>query len=103
VRKKKKYNPRKYNPSSGGHAPEHLRQAFVEYFMELGATEELTLDSTLSEDHGYPFTLREIIGLLWNCTDILPALAYQELQDWGLEFNNRTYGAAVRALKADLI
>ncbi len=99
-KRKKKYNPRKYNPALGDHAPSYLREAFHS-FIELGQTEEIGLDSTLEDENH--FTLCEIIGLLWNCTDTLPGDDYDDLlYNWDLELDKQTYAAAVRALKHSL-
>ena len=46
-----------------------------------------------------PYTVGEIIGLLWNCTDILPGGVYDALLTPDMDFQTRTYGAAARALK----
>jgi hypothetical protein len=103
MKKRRRYNPRKYDPRRGGHAPGHLRDIFIDMVQLLEEDHPITLDSKLGEpDKGNPYTVREIVGLLWNCGDILPAGAYDALVTAGLEFNCRTYGAAARALRRSL-
>ena len=48
----------RYDGGRGGHAPGHLREAFERY-VENGAVGDCTDDDS--------------IGLLWNCTDIMPS------------------------------
>jgi hypothetical protein len=77
----------KYKANRGGHAPGDLRDAFV-YYLEQGKMDE---DSNM--------TLRELIGKLWNCTDILPS---HECEQLNLP-RGSTYAQAVRAIhKTDL-
>ena len=66
----------KYNPSRGGHAPSHLRDAFGEWIDHEGLlvyqTDHEGQPSYVDED-GEEHSLFEVIGKLWNCTDILPS------------------------------
>jgi hypothetical protein len=41
-------------------------------------------------------------GLVWNCTDIMPSLWFDEVTRWGIEPRRRTYAACARALLADI-
>lgn len=62
-----------YNPSRGGHAPGHLRDAFVEY-LDSEQYQDGKLDITVlvgEEEREKP--LRWLLGQLWNCTDIMPS------------------------------
>jgi len=100
MRKRKRYNPVKYDPRKGGHAQGHLRDVFLYVVELLEKDRPITLDGNLGEPgEGDPYTVREIVGLLWNCSDVLPAGAYDALLTAGLEFKCQTYGAAARALK----
>jgi len=100
MRKQKRYNPAKFNPSKGGHAQGHLRHIFVEIADLLEQEKEIDLNTELGEPgHSNPYTVGEIIGLLWNCTDILPGSIYDALLTAGLDFQTQTYGAAARAMK----
>lgn len=63
-----------YNPARGGHAPSHLRGAFGEWIDQDG----LLVYQTNSDgqpyyvgEEGDVLLLHEVIGKLWNCTDIL--------------------------------
>jgi len=51
----------KYNPSRGGHAPGDLREEFGEFVGE---------DSNAATDQG---RLKQLCGMLWNCSDIMPS------------------------------
>jgi hypothetical protein len=80
----------RYSPSRGGHAPGHLREAFVEW-VEGGA------DPTgVSVEVGYVEQVRPvrwIVGQLWNCTDVLPWYACD-----GLDIpRGSSYAQAVRS------
>jgi hypothetical protein len=102
MQNRKRYNPAKFNPARGGHAQGHLRNAFhcLVGFLEEHNTSELRPDTPLAEGEAEnPYTPREIIGLLWNCTDVLPGHSYDVLRTAGLDFDRGTYGAASRALK----
>jgi hypothetical protein len=100
MKTKKKYNSATYNPSRGYHAPGHLRNIFEEIAERIRQNKKVNLSTKVSEFEGdTQFTVGEIIGLLWNCTDILPGGLYDELIGIGLEFQNRTYAAAGQALK----
>ena len=100
MRKQKKYNPAKFNPSKGGHAQGHLRHIFEEIAELLEQDKEVHLNTKLGDSGDVnPYTVGEIIGLLWNCTDILPGSIYDILLTADLDFQSKTYGAAARAMK----
>ena len=58
--------PRTFNPSRGGHAPGYLRDALIEYVGNDG------------QDDG-PIPIKKLVGLLWNCTDVVPREWAEEL------------------------
>ncbi len=78
--------PRKYVPSRGGHAPDHLRQAIVEA-LELSMLEdrpwweslEMSFYSQQRQDWWDRLEPekrgRWVLGRLWNCTDTAPGSA----------------------------
>jgi hypothetical protein len=72
--------PSKYNPARGGHAPTDLRNSFldaVDIIEKWGAGEpEPTVEL---RDHQIP--VMRIIGLLWNCRDILAYGVCQQIDD----------------------
>lgn len=77
----------RYKPNRGGHAPGHLREAFLQYLDEESDSEMITVGY---EEDVMP--LRWLLGHLRNCTDILPG-------DYctGLELMpGSTYAQAVR-------
>lgn len=95
----------RYNAARGGHAPGHLRDAFVEWleasWYSGDASPSLNDDVSgyVDDWHGNTWTVRKLLGHLWNCTDILPGAIYREL-----DFDSmQTYAAAVRMIKAELL
>jgi len=100
MRKRKRYNPAKFNPSKGGHAQGHLRHVFEEIADLLEQEKKIRLTTKLGDPgDSNQYTVGEIIGLLWNCTDILPGGIYDILLTADLNFQTPTYGAAARAMK----
>ncbi len=74
-----------YTPTRGGHAPGHLREAFIEW-AEAGCDPRgIVMDA---EDR----PVRWIVGQLWNCTDVMPHYVCDTL---GLRHGS-TYAMAVR-------
>ena len=92
-----------YKPTSGGHAPGDLRGAFGE-----------ALDAYESWADGDPepsveirdrqVKIAAVCGLLWNCSDIMPYLLYDQINDLmrlPMEMpQRRTYAVGARLLKA---
>ena len=105
MERRRKYNPAKFNPIRGGHAQGHLRNAFVSLtdMIDQGGIESLRLDAPITDEgEQVGFTVSEIIGLLWNCTDCLPSAVADSLATAGVEFRCRSYGAGARALKRSI-
>ena len=73
----------KYNPSTGGHAPGEVRSSFTEWV----------------EDGIHPgidgLGVEELVGTLWNCTDVLPGTCCDALE---LPAGS-TYAQGVRSLR----
>jgi len=95
---------RRYQSARGGHAPGHLRDAFLEWLEEsIELPAEAPLPSTV-EISGQPKPITWLLGQLWNCSDILPRSAFEDVNNI-LQSENapaidrQTYAAAVRALK----
>lgn len=91
---------RGYNPSRGGHAPGHIRDAFLDYINNQVNEEGDKLDEKAYIDDS-PVSIHWLIGQLWNCTDIIPNMERFNLEVLGIE-NATTYAQAVRALSAIL-
>jgi transcriptional regulator with XRE-family HTH domain len=96
--------PRRYQPARGGHAPGHLRDAFLQWLQDsLDRPDNAPLPLTVEVgDREQPVSW--LFGQLWNCTDALPRWEYDQINGWleseGLEtIDRQTYAAAVRALK----
>jgi hypothetical protein len=105
----------RYKPSIGGHAPGHLRQAFLDaldyvrfedpvipWYAGLDECETICWPNTRKQAWLDTLTPRErgrwLIGQLWNCTDCLPA-SYVELLDLTTGY---TYARAVRVLREEM-
>lgn len=78
---------RRFNAGRGGHAPGHLRDWFDTY-VETGE-----LDDEMTEKG---LTIEWLCGQLWNCSDTLPSIVYNELD---LRSTANTYAAAAREIK----
>jgi hypothetical protein len=95
---------RRYQPARGGHAPGHLREAFLEWLEAyLVLPREATMLPTVEIDDE-PRPISWLLGQLWNCSDVLPRQSFDEVNDILASQNapaidRQTYAAAVRALK----
>ena len=89
-----------FQPERGGHAPGHLREAFVEWLDDPEQTEVVVGGNEEQRP------LSWLIGQLWNCTDILPSDVREQVNNLLTGepdgFRN-TYAAAVRRLKGEFI
>jgi hypothetical protein len=84
-----------YNPSRGGHAPGDLREAFQVGIEHLASWRPGDPEPSLEvRDQQVPFT--RLAGLLWNCTEILPAGDYKIL-DMPVGSTNAQAGREVKA------
>jgi len=84
-----------------GHAPGHIRDAFLEAVGEFLAWPDGEPEPSIVVDLDYVphvLSLRRLCGLLWNCRDILPGSDADALIDGGLDMRRRTYGAAAQAM-----
>jgi transcriptional regulator with XRE-family HTH domain len=95
---------RRYQPGRGGHAPGHLREAFLDWldeYIELPPEETTPPPVEIS---GEPRPVSWLFGQLWNCTDVLPRAAFEMVNEileaeQAAPIDRQTYAAAVRALK----
>ncbi len=86
-----------YNSSRGGRAPDDVRQAFIEALDTLSHAEP---EPTV-ELRGRQIPVRDVFGLLHNCSDILPSGVVSMLEHFDIELKGRrTYAAAARQLLA---
>jgi transcriptional regulator with XRE-family HTH domain len=96
--------PRRYQPARGGHAPGHLRDAFLEWVDEsirLSADNPLPSTVTINDE---PRPVAWLFGQLWNCSDVLPRQSFEGVNEilaseHAPVIDRQTYAAAVRALK----
>ena len=95
---------RRYQAARGGHAPGHLREAFLSWLQEcLDRPGDAPLPQTV-EVGDPPRSISWLLGQLWNCTDTLPRYEYDQINDWlesewAEKIDRQTYAAAARALK----
>lgn len=88
----------RYNASRGGHAPGHIRDAFEETCLSQNCSLEMDVTDFVDDWHGRRWTLRSLLGQLWNCTDIVP---WEICCDLDLP-SGSTYAQAVRDMKRRL-
>lgn len=85
-----------------GHAPGHVRETFlnaVDAFMSWNSGEP---EPTVEYEVGYlpcQIPISKACGLLWNCSDVIPRLTFNELSDV-LDIRRQTYAACARAMLA---
>jgi transcriptional regulator with XRE-family HTH domain len=95
---------RRYQAPRGGHAPGHLREAFLEWLQESMHSPTSEPLSTMVEVGDEPRPITWLFGQLWNCSDILPRQDFESVNEILASENapaidRQTYAAAVRALK----
>ena len=88
------YNRDRFSPSYGGHAPGHLRDAFLEMIESSDRSKDPDEVMPVG-DYGTLVSLYALTGLLWNCTDILPG---SNCNDLDLP-RGSTYAQAARELR----
>jgi transcriptional regulator with XRE-family HTH domain len=96
--------PGRYNPGRGGHAPGHLREAFLAWLEACGELEADAPPPFVVEVGDREQPISWLFGQLWNCTDALPRAEFDQVNDWLVSegqapISMQTYAAAVRALK----
>jgi len=95
----------KYRIGMGGLAPGHVRDAFLSAIEAYAKWNGIGPEPTLEVEVRYapgPISISKACGLVWNCTDILPSSAWDDLIDADILPGRRTYAAAARALLAHL-
>lgn len=88
-----------------GHAPGHVRDTALEAFTQWLAWDGKSPEPSVEYEVGYvprPISITRALGLVWNCTDILPGYMFDriegELSDFGEAPKRRTYAACARAV-----
>lgn len=74
----------KFKPNQGGHAPGHLRDAFVRFVGDKDGPAQGAI-------------VRQVAGKLWNCTDIMPEHVCEALDMEG----GSTYAMGARKILKD--
>ena len=89
-----------WHANRGGHAPGHLRDAFLEWTERyIGGENPPTVQVG---DDETPRPIGWLLGQLWNCTDVMPGTDWHELADClKIEepYGGASYARAVRLLK----
>ena len=64
------HKPTHYKANRGGHAPGYLRDAFLEWLEEY---QDVRIAPETCEYDDETVPVNDVLGLLWNCTDIMPS------------------------------
>ena len=67
-----------YSPCRGGHAPGDLRDAFGDAIDAYESWADGDPEPTIEVRDGW-IAIRDICGLLWNCTDVMPSTMRTQL------------------------
>lgn len=99
------YNPVAFNPGRGGHAQGHLREAFSDAVDAFEQWQDGEPEPSIAVGYDEtPMRLSAVAGLLWNCTDIMPGMLCQQINDLvpiGSECRQgSTYAKGARHLRA---
>jgi hypothetical protein len=86
----------------GGHAPGHIRDAFRDAMWAFIEWDRSDPEPTVEvEVHYQP--RKQVCGLLWNCSDILPGRLYGQLTEaCGVDALRQTYAAAARLVSREI-
>jgi hypothetical protein len=89
-----------------GHAPGHIRDTFLEAVAAYVHWSPGDPSPTVTREIRYEphqISLADACKLVWNCTDVLPGDAYNDLtRGCELAIQRQTYAAAARAMLAAL-
>ena len=80
--------PIHYKASRGGHAPDNVRKPFDEWA-------DAGMESETIDYEGQPMPYSKLLGMLWNCTDAMPAETCDSLD----LPHGSTYARGVRAAR----
>jgi|GEM_PF-2736523 len=89
-----------YKPGRGGHAPDDIRDVFLNAIEAYAAWEDGEPEPQV-EVRGRPMRLSEVCSLLWNCRDTMPGIDRDHLEGmlcWP-QPSCGSYARAARALK----
>lgn len=85
----------------GGHAPEHVRDAFCAALEKFTEWEDGEPEPVVEFEVNYEpveIGISRACTLVWNCTDVLPGGLVQQAEEAGLEFKFRSYAGVARAM-----
>jgi hypothetical protein len=93
----------------GGHAPAHVRDGAAAAFQAWMDWDGSSPEPTVEYEVGYvprEIPISRACGLVWNCTDIVPGLLFDAVQDTAQDWHRtdepvikrRTYGACARTI-----
>lgn len=86
--------------------PGHVRDTAVEAFETWAAWDDIGPEPTVEFEVNYEprsISLSRAMGLVWNCTDIVPGHVFDTLvTDCEMPIRSRTYAACARAILDDI-
>lgn len=85
----------------GGHAPGHVREAFIAAIEEFCHWRDGEPEPTVEYEMNYEpvdIPISRACTLVWNCSDIVPGCDADIARDAGLEFKQRTYAGIAQAM-----
>jgi hypothetical protein len=86
-----------YSPARGGHAPGDIRDAFVEAVDAYGGW-KAGQPEPMVDVREQRLTIRQVCGLLWNCSDCMPSDLFDQVFDFDDMPHGRSYSAGARFL-----
>ncbi len=94
-----------YRFGRGGHAPGHVRDAFLAAIEAYEGWDGTAQEPLVEFEVNYeprPIPLSKVYGLVWNCSDILPGYEWHALIGQDINPGRCTYAAAARAMLSKL-
>jgi hypothetical protein len=88
-----------------GHAGGHLREMFINAIDAFRTWETREPEPTVELEVNYEpheITISKACGIMWNCTDILPGVWSDIIEELFGKGHRGTYGAAARLMMADI-
>ena len=87
-----------------GHAPGHIRETFLDAVDAFMAWNDGEPEPTVEFEVRYvprQIPISKACSLVWNCTDVVPGVTFNELADV-LDIKRHTYAACARAMLAKI-
>ena len=84
-----------------GHAPDHVREAAGAAFEAWMEWDDVGAEPTVAYEVNYEphqISISRACALVWNCSDIVPGLLFDQFRDCGIELERRTYAACAQMI-----